>query len=876
MPPSSDLNSLTSHTAILREAGINVKGVIPETCACPLCGQSMCITLDPFTNGTGRWLWCTSCKFYGDVLELYKQMRHEKTMEDAIRRAEAFGHLTGPGGFVTKDVIDAYITNYHRHRIKLNLVWNSIRCNSADRVSDSDIVECIQLHKLWASYSAIGNKALRLFACARASEVKRLFGDKILPKSGFSTSLVFNYQDVPGRTSSYQYYYNKMRFVQHFSDPLMGRVEDGIAFLEQLNAKEDIVFAFDDPILTARLYQKRLSEVYGEFKAITYSNNTRAAWQVVNANKVILVPSVVGWNAFHHAKMIQNSYVSTCREKHNGRSLGSYLRAVDRGAQPWRAAFANWLLDESRSESEIFEAVMKLSLNAKEQTEVIESVDVKFRERLAARLGSAAVTRSTITNRRVVVEKGGAWFSQTNKGDELLCDAPFSVDQIIIDVKAKKSHWAGTIRYAGARISYMVPYEEIEKNPAHWLSHTVISTGLGSPTIQRYISGDLPIVARQFSNPKTIMIDPKLGLEEASGQVWLPRFTLDDGEFRPLPIVPDGDRPMSKIQIPNNDSPFTFADSLVSEKDPALAAYIAAAMAIVAGLLSPLGGWRRRPIGIIGSRVGPAAFLCRKLMTTFDLRKITLSSCSKRDIEYALDKVRADDWYGYLESQIPGAMGYLQAACHVPVIAVLDPTEASIISTSGQWILIHADNVTNEVATPSINAILKYIADLQRREYGIPSTDLHQSLIADFCRWWASGLNHDQMALVNSTNLQVVERQPAGVSFVGLCCKLRSSGRLSAHHVTFIDSKTGMVNVGVIDRHKRCALLFDDSANKVYASRDRLLSILERSHLPMPSLEDVEFDLVNSNALIKQNRFLEGWVIPGSYWTAAERHFLRD
>lgn len=864
---------MTSHTAILKEAGVAVKGVSPEVCKCPLCEQEMSIVLDPFSSGAGRWLWCVGCAFYGDSMDLLKQMRKEKSMQDTIRRAEAFGYISS-GGFLTRDAIKNYITKFHEGRAYLQEVWNALRASSSSRVSDGEVVDCLHHHKLWATYNSLGARVLRMIGSARKTEVNFLFRKKILPKSGFSTSVIFNMQDVPGRTCGFLFVSNNLKSFYAIPEPLMGREEAGLAFLENLQAKEDVVFAFDDPIATARIHQKRFLESNYMAKAITYMEGTKAAWKSVNANKVVFCPSEIDWKVFYHAKQVNGGHIVASCDKLNSRSSGAYLRLLERSAKPWKEVFAHWVLDEERSEAQVFEAVMKLTLTPKERIEIMDTVEPRLRDRVQARLGEQNTVKTITTNKKPIVEKKEGWFLSTTKGEELLCDAPFSVNKIVIDMKTQKVYWVGVIRYAGASIEYSVPYDEIENSPNVWLSKTVIKTGLGSPIIQRQIYKDLPLIARQFSEPQTVTIDRRLGLDETTGQIWFPQFVLNDGEFKPAPLAVNTGEPGSKIQIPDTKNIFTFADSLVTETEPTLNAYIAASTALIAGLLSPLGGWLRKPIGVIGSRTGGAGKLCRRLVENFDLKTMQLSTGSRKDIDYIFEKTKEYGWYVYVDTATSGLISSWPTDNLQPVVVVLSPLEAAALTLTNHWVLIHAENAHTDVALPGTSAALSYLADLQRREYGIPCSNLHQSIVTDFCRWWALGLNHNTDALVAASNMQILEARSAGVGFVDLCCRLRRQGNFNVQYISFVDDATGAVIPSVIEAQKRAAILFDEAAGKVYVSREQLVRAMAREKLPFCTFEEVERDLFNSNVLVRQSRFLDGWIISSSYWMAAEKIFF--
>ena len=228
----------------------------------------------------------------------------------------------------------------------------------------------------------------------------------------------------------------------------------------------------------------------------------------------------------------------------------------------------------------------------------------------------------------------------------------------------------------------------------------------------------------------------------------------------------------------------------------------------------------------------------------------------------------------HVDAIIPGQLSEFPPECVQPVIVILNPVEAAVMALTSKWILIHAENITTDVVVPGTSAMLNYLADLQRREYGIPSSDLHRALTADFCRWWGTGLNHDVTALTKAANLQIAEPQSAGVGFVNLCCRLRRHGKIIIQYVSFVDPVTGTVNNAVVEHQKKAAILFDEAAGRVYVSRDKLLKCMAKADLPVYSFEDVEQDLTESNALIKQSRFLDGWIISASYWTAAEKEFL--
>ena len=187
--------------------------------------------MDPTSADSNRWMYCHHCGFRGDSLELYALTRRTRDMFDTVERASTDGSFTLEASDLTPEAVFNYIEYFPVRRRKTEALWKQFRAGLGPRLS-ADLSRRMQNMHLWSTWNYGQGMIGRFMGGATRHEVNKAFGEEILPKEGFRTALIFNYQDVPGRTIGMQFVGETERRFKAFQYNYGARSEGGLAMLD--------------------------------------------------------------------------------------------------------------------------------------------------------------------------------------------------------------------------------------------------------------------------------------------------------------------------------------------------------------------------------------------------------------------------------------------------------------------------------------------------------------------------------------------------------------------------------------------------------------------------------------------------------------------
>jgi hypothetical protein len=855
-PETKDLSRHLPVASILAAQGIAVKDLTPEVTTCPLCRQgSFSIYADPRTVSASRWLYCPSCGFRGDSVEMYGRLHGIDNLREAIYGAVREGVFNAPLSDIPDEAIDSYVANYPLWRRSHDAKWQ--RMGGLIESLRPEMLRRVQQDHLWGGWTNKYQTRLRRFlGGGTRKELIDLFNDRqLLPKEGFATALAFNFQDVPGRSCAFYFLGTEGQHVLHYLRN-SSRTEGGLAMLDALRPWEGTVYAIGSPLIALQLQRRHLADFDEPRKIVAWNESTDAAWGSVTADRVIFWAPELNVEVFSQARKVANGYVAT-RPLLRATLDNPYdyladmptsvvLDLMDRSAQPWAEVFARWITRKDARESDVRAAVARMGLNAHDRQLVLDSTDGYLQTRLRQLIGEPQTTQATLMGGQTVVNKPDGWYVlYPNRGLELVSDATVRITRIRVDTTARRVIWEGVARCQGKEIPFTEDQETIEEAPYKWLQSLLASAGV-SATISKRWGSQLPFMARRFSNPKHEELGTRIGVQH-DGRIIFPHLIIADGKFHELAQPAADSLPGACVRAPQIRMRSSMDSDTLSHS-----AYLAGVCVYVSNLLSTLNSASARACVYAGSPGAAGYAALAKLAEAAGMPRHALPLWRKKE-----NDIRPNaHGYPYWVDAPPRQLHDYPAARGDRVFVSTSTLEATALCAAGQWWSVWAPGTrTDAEPFPPFDDVMRYLADLQERDYETEGTGNPYDILADLSRWYSRVLNVENV----EERVRRVLHEPVvpGDGFVDLYCHLFQSGLVHLDHRTLGQGAQGVGKTGIV---------IDDVGEEVYLSREVLASVVAKLRLPTVDILSATDDLISRKCLRKLDLHLEGWVVPKSYW----------
>ena len=859
---------------ILASVDISVKGVLPEVVTCPVCrNNALSIYVDPIIGGSSRWLNCGTCGFHGDTLELLARMRNAG-IHEVIGRAVHEGLCAVPLNEVSAHDIDDYVFYYPQRRKIVDDAWKAFQDGLRDNPSP-ELVRRIQDENMWGGWrSGQQDRIARFIGGGTLTEVNKALlplasGTRKLPHTGFSTSLVLACQDIPGRICAFDFLGNAAR-LRRKTGSNVHFTEGGLGMLDVLMPFEREVFAVGDPAMAMHLHRRQFTTFTEPLKLVLFNDDTDRAWTNVQADKIVLWDREITWKIFDHARKIPNNRNSVfiTINPELMRDTGPYvldwplaaiLDNMRRHAIPWAEFFIRWLTNPARDPADVHGAIAKLSFDASERRFIQDVCPKELRDRLAQYMDGKTTIQTVYINRHNIMEDRDGWHVvYPMRGKALICDAPITLEREITNTDTGQIFWEGVIRYKGHTIEFFDEVDKIERNPNKWLRERVAKAGLGMPLLQHAWASEFMHLAKVFSQPKLAAISSRLG-PQSDGSIVFPQFKLANGEIENAAawVRMDSSVPAADVRPPC-ERPITGREIAT----PTRAAVIACSAALVANWLGRFRNLPPAPVVLIGGTQSAARIAGDHFSQISQMHIHYFTRYGRKEVEIARRSL-SREYPTYFRTETVGTLVNYPPACHDFIYVTASEEEAAALITGRTWIAIDAPHSPREdEELPPFDDTLLYLLDLQKRDYDVPKRAyLIESVIVDYCAWYARYLQKDQKDLYKLLAKMVSKPAHPGDGFIKLVIHAYNARRIELDHVHFMTrlQKHGRLNASEF------GILIDEKADKVYISEPAVEAALRKKGLPTPDYAEVAKNLYKRNLMLRLDN-PHGWVIEKSYW----------
>lgn len=812
---------------------------------------------------------CDSCNRCGDSLEFFGYMRALKDPREAIDRAIQEGFFKeAPEVAADRNCIEAYVTNFPERWRKLRKIWSIFQSGLLD-TPQPELLERIQRDGLW---SGRGPRSARLFkflgATTRSNIIKVMGEDygKIFPKGHFGTSIVLNYQDVPGRTCALRFIDERGR--DKFCPLIRATVtnktgkEGGLAMLEALRPFDRLVFATDNVDAALQLHRRHFMDFDMPLKLVLYNEDTETAWHSVHASRVVFWSPDSDWKVFAQAKKLGSSGFVTNhpairkaspREYFSGAPVNAVIKGMEEHAKPWTEALAVWVTDDRRREAEVDMALNLLALTTKERKDIRDNCPAERRHILDHYLGEMPIVRQTLIGGKKILERDG-WFVIHQKGEECICDAVVTVEREVVDAQAQKIYWEGTIEYRGVKISFFHDLEEIERGFPKWLRGLMVNAGLGVPMINKQWQAKLINIARMMSDPRTVRLNSMVGVDK-TGRISFPSFYVEKGKAHKqetfLPGMPGACVGLPKLRQP------TSSDLDVESR----ALFACGASAVVHNLMAPVKDTLECPWAFIGSPGSMADSLCRHIAVQAGMNQFDVEDYTRLNINRIRDKLGACSYPAVVRSTAVGQLRFWSPAHRDNVLFVVDPRDAAALFTGGHWGEVYAPE-SRLVEWPPFDDIINYLVALQEKDYELPEGELGDAILEDFCSWYAVYLKLDVLELLERAKVAFRFNIAPHEGILDLYCWGLSDGHVPIDHINFKQHTELLLNAT-----RRQGIIVDDVDGLVLLESTPLLRMSRNYKLPVLNTGNAIEDFIRRSLFVSTDTS-DGWIISKESWDA--------
>lgn len=276
---NKNLTSYINYKDVLRSLGSEAKDNLPSTCKCPICSGSMFIVTMP---SGGEWTYCYNCRFAGDVLQLYMQVKGIDNVYSAIE------HMVSNGVPVTTanaELVSTYLDDILPIRTKTMAMWRFAQRSIADLTP----VKCEML----STYQVYNGHPIHTADILGFLTKKDMaaFDHRTTAVSG-TNALAVPFFDLPGRIRNFSYFSRKGEIARSEIQLEVGKnkrdTEGGLAFLDTVEPYQPVVYAIDNVLAGVMLKIKYSMQTGRKLPLVVWRSDTANAWSALRCDKLIM------------------------------------------------------------------------------------------------------------------------------------------------------------------------------------------------------------------------------------------------------------------------------------------------------------------------------------------------------------------------------------------------------------------------------------------------------------------------------------------------------------------------------------------------------------------------------------------------------------
>jgi hypothetical protein len=563
----------------------------------------------------GVWATCRTCKFSGDIIEMFMKAREIDNVPDAVVA------MTGEKLF-TRDVTERMASNYEHKVLGFNLKIKEFWGTAHKRVSSSSMHPSaraiLQHHGLYSGMEAWERGISRFVGGTSKREVRDLVNSHIFSsgqvEGAMGTTLVIPSFDMPGRIRGLNFVTKKSYVFKELNIRPGGAPEyrdAGLAMIDTVTPGTSVAFAMNSLPTALQMQDAHFTTSTTPLPLVYYNVDTNNTWDN------LLVPELVFWiqsfedlSVFKHAMRMQGSRIAMRPAtlpgfKHNSLDLYSVdpqnphatLEQVYERSKPWPVVLNEFLMSNPMKAYSIVE---QLGIEPIHRDMMYDACSRAQRSRLKGILeGSNISNTAVLDNAKVVEERDNGYYEQAVRNGQTKCvlNARIRVEEKRRYPIEDKNVICGTINMNGQTIPFKADEKDIKKKGEfEWFHDRILDAGGGILKTTRAHRTKILEIAQEFYTPKTYVMTERVGWSDVHGGFDFPQFQLTgDG---PKPVCPTPD-PLPLHAVKETDECINLFKEFKNATDSD-AFLVAVFVLIVRNILADKLGWRHISI-VFGS-----------------------------------------------------------------------------------------------------------------------------------------------------------------------------------------------------------------------------------------------------------------------------------
>lgn len=513
---------------------------------------------------------------------------------------------------------------------KLCLEYNiqrQIRQNMANFWADAQKnLGVMQQHPILSSMGLQSNHSSKFLGSTDCATIRRVFHVDLRTSNKI---LVVPYNDLPGRISSFRFYYMKGTQLLSHDALVPCSQERGLFMLDSVRPATDMVIAVDDPLFAFQVQNHSMLAGMTPRAIVAYSS-CDTNWNAVIADKVIFWTQELTLSLFKAIRRVHGGMISVApdavdRVKFMRRSsICEWTSDILARSVPWVPAFSAWIRSVNRDEA-VF-ALREMEITSTQQRELIDSITNSDERVMVKELVEATrKARSVIHRGSEVSERDDCWYCTVpgSRTERLVSDVVIRLTGTI-KITGEGNYYTGFIVRNGVQKRFYASTELADRECKKWVEDFCIENDMGFPEIAQSWGPRLLSLARAFSGElETGQQCGKVGWSQDLGAFVLPKRVVRDGRIEIEGGVPVPSYPCQRVT--GSSLTGTLLAQLL-EDTKANAQFWALFACSMMNAAAPFFGIRKKKIGAVGQSNFASAFansmdFCTVRVTRMDYDK---------------------------------------------------------------------------------------------------------------------------------------------------------------------------------------------------------------------------------------------------------------
>lgn len=607
--------------------------------------------------------------------------------------------------------LESYLAFYHKDVLPFD---QKTRRYPFDRLPSTTVVNYMRDLSLWPGSGEKEWERVTNFAgLASKREINTTFkkiGDSVALQGGANrVFLSIPWQDVPGRLHTFE-------FVTGLDDRVYRTLpngleeEAGLAFLPNLNASEDTVFAIGNSLTAAQMLFQYSYISNERLPLVAWRESTNTTWNYVKAKKVIFWEQVRSWRVFEQAKKVKNaviadvpdiaSYTYLIRRISDINGLLKYLE--DR-ALPWPVVFKNTIIKLSHVQA--CDWISRIRFNNDDWSQIIACCNNKEKALILPYFNEIGTNRCLVIGNNKIIEQHSAWYLDGGRNKSLITDVPFRISNVLYHEPSNKTVFIGTAYFKDHTVPFQIEERLFRKDTEEILRGLVVKNGFGYPIFNTPFKMSLVDISIGLHSPNVVVDNGRVGWNETQEKFILPEYTIShDGVFPGKTTVSMSEM----LPCPNLRHKFLISSDIeeLLIQDEFVYSYWALILCTIFNSLHKAIGLQTYAIGVLGDRLSAANKLLDTIQSHLGLLdiKITKKSNSLKEV-YNLQQLHDIPIKIRFEEDIIDCLGeWIYSIEPKNTMCLVSSRLANLLSLRDNWIFINCPK-TSEQKIPNVQGL---------------------------------------------------------------------------------------------------------------------------------------------------------------------------